>query len=145
MVICHRVLTRCDCPQTAPANAYAEIAAACGIQHASFLNVEVVLRGAAEALRAVQMETAQFQRETLAPARGMDADDTGQAGTIPRASQLQTGATTAALAARSAVLPTPVDDDHTRVLLDVQMAVLTAAAPIGDDAGEDMGMPDDIP
>jgi len=110
------------------------------LQHSSLQELRAVLQGATESLQAVQRE-AGHQRDSLSLPRGLDGDGAGQLNAIMRASQPYTGATTAALAARSALLPAPQDNyDHERALLDVQMAVLTAIAP-GEDADGDMDMP----
>ena len=100
--------------------------------------LHAVLSGAAEALGAVQEEAQRFQRALLPPAA-----HPLRARPAMSPPPIQPGVTTAALAARAAFLPAPAEgNEDERALLEMQMAVLTAAAAGGND---DMGMPSDIP
>jgi hypothetical protein len=99
--------------------------------------LHAVLSGAAEALGPVQEDAQRFQRALLPPAaHPLRARPTMSPPPI------QPGVTTAALAARAASLPAPAEgNEDERALLEMQMAVLTAAT--GED--DDRGMPSDIP
>ena len=128
-------LTRaCPQHQVASAAAYANAAAACGMQQ-SPMPLHAVLSGAVEALAAVQDEAQRFQRALLLPA----ANQLRARPTMPPP-PMQPGVTTAALASRAAFLPAAPDgNEDERALLEMQMAVLTAAAREDDD----LGMPSD--